>query len=65
MDIKNNILTNGFIVISNIFSLDEINIFKNEVNNYVKNNKTIRNASGITIPDFMGHTHLIMQRYGE
>jgi ectoine hydroxylase-related dioxygenase (phytanoyl-CoA dioxygenase family) len=53
MDIKNNILTNGFIVISNIFSLDEINIFKNEVNNYVKNNKTIRNASGITIPDFI------------
>lgn len=53
MDIKNNILTNGFIIINNVFSLDEINFFKNEVNNYIKNNKTIKNAGGITIPDFI------------
>lgn len=27
--------------------------FKNEVTNYISNNKTIKNAGGITIPDFI------------
>ena len=51
------ILNDGFIVLKNVFTTDEINVFRNEVNNYIKNNKVIKNAGGITIPDFI--------KYGE
>ena len=45
--------TNGFIILEDVFTEKEINDFKNEVKNYTKNNKTIKNAGGITIPDFI------------
>ena len=44
---------NGFMVLENVFEEKEINLFKKEIKNYVKNKKTIKNAGGITIPDFI------------
>jgi ectoine hydroxylase-related dioxygenase (phytanoyl-CoA dioxygenase family) len=44
---------NGFMILENVFEEKEINLFKKEIKNYVKNNKTIKNAGGITIPDFI------------
>lgn len=59
MDYKKEIITNGFIIVNNVFSLDEINTLKEEVINYIKNNKTIKNASGITIPDFIRYSEFL------
>lgn len=44
---------NGFIILENVFSKDEISVFKNEVKTFINDHKTIRNAGGITIPDFI------------
>lgn len=44
---------NGFIVIKNIFSNEQISIFKKEILDYNAKNKNIKNAGGITIPDFI------------
>ena len=44
---------NGYIILENVFNDEEIKIFRNEVLSYIKNNKTISNAEGITIPDFI------------
>lgn len=51
--IRDIILNDGFYLLKNVFTTDEINIFRGEVNNYIKNNKVIKNAGGITIPDFI------------
>ena len=44
---------NGFLIVENVFSEIEIEIFKEEVEKFIKTNKTISNAGGITIPDFI------------
>jgi len=44
---------NGYIILENIFNEKEINIFRDEVLSYIKNNKTMTNSEGITIPDFI------------
>ena len=49
---------NGFFVVKDVFSKSEIEHFKNIVLNYIKKNKTISNAQGITIPDFIKKTEL-------
>lgn len=43
----------GFILVKNVFTQNNIEEFKNEVLTFTKNNKTIKNAGGITIPDFL------------
>lgn len=61
-DVKDNITffkENGYLILSNVFNHDEINIFIREVNNYIKNNKTINNSGGITIPDFIKYNEFI------
>jgi len=50
---------NGYLVLPNVFTKNEIDIFKNETNNYIKNNKTIKNSCGITIPDFIKYNEFI------
>lgn len=50
---------NGYLVLPNVFTQNEINIFKNETNNYIKNNKTIKNSGGITIPDFIKYNEFV------
>jgi ectoine hydroxylase-related dioxygenase (phytanoyl-CoA dioxygenase family) len=43
----------GYTVLKNIFTRNDIEIYRTEIENYIKNNKTIKNAGGITIPDFI------------
>lgn len=44
---------NGFILINDVFTENDIKEFKDEIRNYIKNNNTIKNSGGITIPDFI------------
>lgn len=53
MSFKEEILKNGYFILKNVFNKNDINTFRNEVNQYINNNKTIKNAGGITIPDFI------------
>ena len=46
---------NGFLVVSNVFSLDDINSFRRELGEFLKRPNQNQNAGGITIPDFMIH----------
>ena len=50
---KSNITKDGYCIIKNVFTKKEVEQFTNVVINYVKNNKIIKNGSGITIPDFI------------
>lgn len=45
----------GYLVVENVFSKDEISMFNEEVKTFVKENPTMANASGISIPDFISH----------
>ena len=49
----NEIREKGYIVLKNIFSKEELMKCQEEVLAYIKNNKQIQNAGGITIPDFI------------
>jgi len=60
MDSINFFNENGYILLSNVFTIDNINNFKNEVNNYINNNKNnIRNAQGVTIPNFIKYNEFL------
>ena len=45
----------GYLVVENVFSKEEISMFNEEVKTFVKENPTMPNASGISIPDFISH----------
>lgn len=45
----------GYLVVENVFSKEEISMFNEEVKTFVKENPTMSNASGISIPDFISH----------
>lgn len=47
---------NGFLVISDVFSVEETNSFRREVDNFLKRPNQNQNAGGITIPDFIIHS---------
>jgi hypothetical protein len=53
MSYEQSIRENGYLILKNVFTKNQINLYKNDILNYVKNNKTIKNAGGITIPDFI------------
>jgi len=59
MNYKQLIDTQGYFILKNIFSEKEINDFKSDILEYTKSNKTIKNASGITIPDFIKKSSLV------
>ena len=44
---------NGYIILKNIFNKKTLKKCKKEIIKYTQLNKTIKNAQGITIPDFM------------
>jgi len=50
---KSNITKDGYCIIKNVFSKEDVDRFTNVVINYVKDNKTIKRGGGITIPDFI------------
>lgn len=49
----NDIKNNGFMILENVFSNQEIDICRSEINNYIKNNKCLKNSGGLSIPDFI------------
>ena len=59
MNYKEEIYKKGYLIINNVFTEEEINIFKNEILEYIKNNNVIIDSSGITIPDFIKNNNLI------
>lgn len=50
---KSNITKDGYCIIKNVFTKEEVQQFTNVIINYVNNNKTIKSGGGITIPDFI------------
>ena len=46
---------NGFLLVSNLFTVEEINLFRKEVFDFLKRPNQNKNAGGITIPDFIIH----------
>lgn len=54
---KETIDKEGYLIISNLLSSEQINDYKEEVNNYIKNYPTLKNAGGISIPDFISTSH--------
>jgi ectoine hydroxylase-related dioxygenase (phytanoyl-CoA dioxygenase family) len=53
MSLRNKIQDDGYVILKNVFSRDELMNCKKEINNYIKTNKTVKNAGGITIPNFI------------
>jgi ectoine hydroxylase-related dioxygenase (phytanoyl-CoA dioxygenase family) len=53
MDYKKEILENGYCIINNIFSVEEINNFRKKIIYFKAKNKLIENLDGYTIPNFM------------
>lgn len=43
----------GYTILKNVFTEEDIEVYRNEIESYIKNNKTIKNSGGITIPDFI------------
>jgi len=58
MDYNSQLQKNGYFLLENVFTEEEINGYKNDVLNFKKNNKTISSTKGITIPDFIKHEQL-------
>lgn len=54
MSLKNKIEKVGYIVLKNVFSSDELNECKKEIMEYVRSGKGLKNAGGVSIPDFVG-----------
>jgi len=53
MDYYNKIITEGFVIVENIFTKEQLINCKNTIINYINNNKCIKNGKGLTIPDFI------------
>lgn len=49
---------NGYIILKNIFTKEELLSCQKEINNYIRTHKNIKNAGGITIPDFIKRKEL-------
>ena len=58
MSLYDKINTNGYVVIKDIFTRDELMKCHTEISNYIKMYKTIKNCEGITIPDFIKRKEL-------
>lgn len=58
MNYKKELEENGYFILKNIFTESEINNYKQIILKYIKNKKTITNAGGITIPDFIKNKDL-------
>ena len=50
---KQEIEKNGYIIVKHVFQPEQLKELTNVILNYIQHNKTISNASGITIPDFI------------
>lgn len=62
MFLHNKIIDDGYVILKNIFTKIELIKCQNEIYNYIKTNKTFKNAGGITIPDFIKRKELILTK---
>ena len=53
MNIRERILRYGYIILGNVFSKEELLDCRNEIYKYIRNNRTLKSAGGISIPDFV------------
>lgn len=50
---KETLEKNGYVIIPKLLTLEQINDYREETNNYIKNYPTYKNSGGISIPDFI------------
>ena len=53
MDYRSIIQKEGYLILKNVFTREELIECQEEINNYIKNNNTMKNDGGISIPDFI------------
>ena len=53
MSLKRQITDQGYIILNNVFTKEELATCENEIKHYIRNNSTFKNAGGISIPDFI------------
>ena len=58
MSIKDKLTKEGFIIINNVYTKEELCECSCEINNFIRKNKTLKNSGGITIPDFIKNKEL-------
>lgn len=58
MSLCDKIYREGYIIIKNIFTREELARCGKEIGNYIKTKKTLKNGGGITIPDFIKRKEL-------
>jgi len=58
MSMYERIQKEGYIIIKNIFTREELAKCNKEIINYIKTKKTLKNSGGITIPDFIKRKEL-------
>lgn len=58
MSVHNKIRDDGYIIIKNVFTPDKLIECQKEIYNFININKTLKNAEGITIPDFIKRVEL-------
>jgi hypothetical protein len=54
----NNFWSEGYVIIENVFTETELIQYKTDIKEYIKNNKCLMNAKGITIVDFVNNNKL-------
>ena len=59
MHYQEQIKTEGFVILENIFTGDQLINCKNKIINYIDNNECIKNCEGLTIPDFIKIPELV------
>ena len=58
MSIKDKLTKEGFVIINNVYTKEQLGECSYEINNYIKKNKILKNSGGITIPDFIKNNDL-------
>ncbi len=53
MSLKRQITDQGYAILNDVFTKEELASCENEINHYIRNNSTFKNAGGISIPDFI------------
>lgn len=59
MNYREQIITEGFVILENIFTKEQLINCKNAIINYIDNNECLKNSNGLTIPDFIKIPELI------
>lgn len=53
MNLRQKILTDGYLILENVFNKNELEKYKNDILSYAKKNKGLTGSGGISIPNFI------------